>query len=64
MTDPQRPKDAPPSRRAEPLQPDNPARGRQAEPGEDAGRSASREDAKRAREQEDTALDNVRTDYR
>jgi hypothetical protein len=63
MSDPQRHKDAHP-RRAEPLQPDNPARGHEAEPAKDTGRAASNDDAKRAREQEDTALDNVREGYR
>jgi hypothetical protein len=63
MADPRRPKDAHP-RRAEPLQPDNPARGHQAEPGKDTGRTASHDDAKRAHEQEDAALDNVREGYR
>lgn len=60
MSDPQRPIGKTPPR-AEPLQPDKPGSGDQAQPGEDRTRS---EDAARQRtEQESAALENVRKGY-
>ncbi len=64
MSDPLRPPGTTP-RRAEPLQPDRPARGTEAQ-GDEAdsstGNSSSREHdaAAKQREQSETALDNVR----
>jgi hypothetical protein len=64
MTDPRRAKDDKP-RRAEPLQPDNPGRGRHAEADTDAGtdKEASRRAARQQEEQHDEAFDNVRKGY-
>lgn len=63
MSDPQRPKDTHP-RRAEPLQPDNPASGRASQAKDDSREVADRKDSDRAREQEKTAVENARQDYR
>lgn len=63
MSDPQRLDDAHP-RRAEPLQPDNPASGRAPQSNDDSREAADRKDSDRAREQENTAVENARQDYR
>jgi hypothetical protein len=69
MTDPLRPRDQAPPRRATPLQPDKPGSGRRQETrGEQPQPAADPdppEDARdRAREQERAAIDNVREGYR
>lgn len=60
MSDPRRLPDAHP-RRAEPLQPDKPGSGRHAESTDDD--ASRRESLRKAKEQEDTAVDNARTGY-
>lgn len=60
MTDPQRRPDDHP-RRAEPVQPDKPGSGRHAESGGDD--TAQRDSARKAKNQEDTAVDNAREGY-
>jgi hypothetical protein len=60
MSDPQRrPGDHP--RRAEPLQPDKPGSGRNAESGSDG--KSKRDSLRKAKEQEGAAVDNAREGY-
>ena len=68
MTDPQRPRDQEPPRRATPLQPDKPGSGaRRERSGEQPEPSASHggqpDAAGKLRRQEDSAVDNVREGY-
>jgi len=68
MTDPQRPRDQQPPRRATPLQPDKPGSGHRREtPAEQPEPSASQggrpDEVKKLREQERGAVDNVREGY-
>lgn len=68
MTDPQRPRDQDPPRRAAPLQPDKPGSGRRRErAGEQPEPSASHggqpDEARKLRRQEDSAVDNAREGY-
>jgi hypothetical protein len=62
MSDPLRPTDKPAPRRAEPIQPDRPTRGSDAQG--DGKTSADRADESldRAKTQEQAAIDNVRND--
>lgn len=62
MNDPLRPTDKPGPRRAEPIQPDRPTRGSDAQG--DTRTSVDRPDESldRARKQEQAAIDNVRND--
>ena len=63
MSDPQAPSDKQEPRRAEPLQPDKPGQGDEAEKGENAKARPDDSNSK-TREQEQTALDNVREGYK
>jgi hypothetical protein len=68
MTDPQRPRDQEPPRRATPLQPDKPGSGdRRERSGEQPEPSASRGgqagETRKLRRQEDSAVDNAREGY-
>ena len=60
MSDPQRRSDDHP-RRAEPLQPDKPGSGRNAE--SEGDETSNRDSLRRAKEQERTAVDNARQGY-
>jgi hypothetical protein len=59
MTDPLRPLDKPTPRRAEPIQPDRPGRGADAETPSDS--PDHKDSVERAVQQENAALDNVRS---
>jgi len=60
MNDPLRPTNKPEPRRAEPIQPDRPGRGRDAKTQDKPSQERAGGSLQRSRTQEQTALDNVR----
>lgn len=62
MSDPQRPPGVHP-RRAEPLQPDKPGSGDRAQEDDGASSKAASDSLRKATEQEEAAVDNVRKGY-
>gem|GEM_PF-6506297 len=62
MSDPLRPTDQPAPRRAEPIQPDRPTRGSDAQSGTKTSADPAGKSLDRAKTQEQAAIDNVRND--